>query len=82
MRKRETVAADETKRKPPQSAAILQAGGRWITARDYSELHSIPVKSLDAWRYRDHLQGRTTAAEGYPVYRRFGRSIRYWVPAA
>ena len=75
MRKRETVLADGMRRKPPQSATVLQAGGRWITAREYSELHSIPVKSLDAWRYRDRLAGRKTAGEGYPVYRRFGRSV-------
>jgi hypothetical protein len=55
--------------------------GRWITERQYAELTSISKQTLANWRFRDKKAGRSGAAPGFPVYRRFGRSVRYWVDA-
>jgi hypothetical protein len=57
-----------------------QMAGVWVTERVYSELHSISRQTLSNWRYRDKAAGRSGAALGFPVYRRFGRAIRYWLP--
>jgi hypothetical protein len=55
--------------------------GRWVTEKTYSAAYSICKQTLTNWRYRDRLAGRAGALPGYPVYRRFGRAIRYWLPA-
>jgi len=53
--------------------------GRWITERQYAELHSISRQTLSNWRFRDRRAGRSSASPGYPVYRRFGRAVRYYL---
>ena len=55
--------------------------GRWVTDRTYSELHAISRQTLANWRARDRRAGRTGAAPGYPVYRYYGRAVRYWLDA-
>jgi hypothetical protein len=60
---------------------IIRHSGRWITERQFAEIHSIPKASLANWRFRDRVAQRNEALPGYPRYRRFGRAVRYWMPA-
>ena len=62
------------------SGTAGQMAGIWVTERVYSELHSISRQNLSIWRYRDKVASRSGAALGFPVYRRFGGAIRYWLP--
>jgi len=34
-------------------------------------------ETLQGWRYRDKLAGRTQAQDGYPKYFKYGKSVRY-----
>ena len=56
-------------------------GGRWVSERLYSEFTGLKPQSLCNMRYRDRKAGRDHSLPGYPLYRRFGRSVRYWLPA-
>jgi len=53
------------------------SAGRWVTEARYSEIYSISRQTLANWRYRDRRAGRTEAVLGFPVYRRFGKAVRY-----
>lgn len=55
-------------------------GGKWVTEKVYAEVHSLSKQVLANWRHRDLLAGRTEAGPGFPMYRRFGRAVRYWLP--
>jgi len=59
---------------------IIRRHGRWVTEKQYSEIHSIPKASLANWRFRDRMAQRPGAAPGMPQYRHFGRAVRYWLP--
>ncbi len=59
----------------------LQIAGRWIPAKTYAAIHSLPVQTLVNWRFHDRKAGRSGAAPGYPPYRYFGGAVRYWLPA-
>ncbi len=54
--------------------------GRWVTARQFSQISGIPVGTLANWRHQDSRAGRTQPAPGKPLYRRFGTVVRYWLP--
>ena len=58
--------------------SIISAG-RWVSEKAYAESKGLAPQTLCNWRYRDRLAGRTEAAPGYPIYRRFGRAVRYWM---
>ena len=51
----------------------------WISARAFSRLTGIFPQTLANWRYRDRLAGRDGPLSGYPLYRRFGGAIRYYL---
>lgn len=53
--------------------------GRWVTEQVYSAHTSITRQTLTNWRYKDRLAGRSAALPGYPVYRKFGNAVRYWL---
>jgi hypothetical protein len=53
--------------------------GRWVTDRDFSALTGIGRQTLANWRSADAKAGRDHAQPGFPVYRRWGRAIRYFV---
>ena len=53
--------------------------GRWVTEQAYADTFGLARQTLANWRYLDGQGGRSEAAPGYPVYRRFGRAIRYWL---
>ena len=53
---------------------------RWITEREYAEIHGLCQQTLTTWRYRDRLAGRSEATSGFPQYRRWGRAVRYFLP--
>ncbi|MCS7316269.1 MAG: hypothetical protein NZ554_12420 [Bryobacteraceae bacterium] len=53
----------------------------WVTAREYARLTGLSMQTLANWRSQDRKAGRQEAAPGKPVYRRFGRAVRYLVPA-
>ena len=50
---------------------------RWLTEREYAEIHAIARQTLRNWRYQDRQAGRDGAAPGKPAYRRFGGAVRY-----
>jgi hypothetical protein len=57
----------------------LQPAGRWVTGKVYGEIHNIHPQTLANWRYFDRKAGRRQAEPGYPVYRYFGKAVRYWL---
>jgi hypothetical protein len=66
---------------PDRSTYGDNNSGKWVTERIYAELHSISRQTLANWRYRDRRAGRCQATIGYPQYRYFGSTVRYWVPS-
>lgn len=54
--------------------------GRWVTARQFSSITSIPVGTLAHWRHQDRQAARAEPQPGKPRYRRFGTAVRYWLP--
>lgn len=56
------------------------SGGRWVSEAVYADIYALSRQTLTNWRYEDRKAGRNGAREGFPVYRRFGRAVRYWVP--
>ena len=63
-----------------QRQAVLEGEGRWVSEREYSQRHGLARQTLCNWRHRDRRAGRDSALPGYPVYRRFGKCVRYWLP--
>ena len=59
---------------------ILTHCDRWVTERAYAEIHSLARGTLTNWRFLDRRAGRTEALPGYPRYRYFSTSVRYWLP--
>jgi hypothetical protein len=51
--------------------------GRWVSEQVYADVYGLSRQTLTNWRYRDKLAGRTEAAPGFPIYRRFGKAVRY-----
>lgn len=58
---------------------IVNPVARWISAREFSRLTGISPQTLANWRYQDRLAGREGPLPGYPLYRRFGGAIRYYL---
>ncbi len=50
---------------------------KWVTAQVFAEVYGLRSQTLSNWRYQDRKAGRTEAAPGHPVYRRFGKAVRY-----
>jgi hypothetical protein len=61
--------------------AVTVGGGRWATVKEYVAFTGLSAQTLANWRYRDSQAGRTEAQPGFPRYRRFGGSVRYWLAA-
>lgn len=56
-----------------------QAPGRWVTTKVYSEIFGISENTLITWRYMlEHDRGDPKRT--YPITKKFGRSVRYWLP--
>lgn len=74
-RKRRAVSAKTTERPeaPPRA-------GRWVTAAEYAAHIGVSVQTLANWRWQDRKAGRDGPGPGKPLYRRFGRSVRYLLP--
>jgi|HubBroStandDraft_4_1064222.scaffolds.fasta_scaffold2309987_1 hypothetical protein len=56
--------------------------GRWVVAKVYAERSGIHIGTLANWRHKDLQEGRDSARPGYPVYRRFGAAVRYWMDSS
>jgi hypothetical protein len=56
--------------------------GKWVTPEKYEEFSDVKVAVLCNWRSQDKKQGRKgpLPGSGKPVYRRFGKAIRYFLP--
>ncbi len=52
---------------------------RWVTAKELSRLTGLAPGTLANWRHLDQKSGSRSARPGFPVYRRFGRAVRYLV---
>jgi hypothetical protein len=57
----------------------IGSAGQWVSEKVYASSKQLSAQTLTNWRYRDRLAGRSEAAPGYPIYRRFGRAVRYWM---
>ena len=64
-----------------RSVTAEQPSGRWVREQVYASHYLIARQTLVNWRYKDRQAGRTTARAGYPIYRYFGKAVRYWLPA-
>jgi hypothetical protein len=62
------------------SAPHTLNSGRWVTAKTYGDFYGFTEDVLGNWRYKDKKAKRTEAAPGFPIYKRFGRAVRYWDP--
>ena len=67
-------------KQPIESASEQQ--GRWVPSKTYAGFYNISAQTLTNWRYADRKAGRTSAAPGFPVYRYFGRCVRYYLETA
>lgn len=50
---------------------------KWVTEKTFAELTAINPQTLRNWRYLDRRAGRMQASDGFPEYKRFGKSVRY-----
>jgi hypothetical protein len=57
------------------------AQGRWITEREFARIHGLARRTLTNCRYQDRKAGRHEDGPGVPLYRCFGRAVRYWLEA-
>jgi|ERR1017187_609996 hypothetical protein len=62
---------------PPRTTD--QRRGQWVSERIFEKITGISRQTLTNWRYKDRKQKRATAPPGFPEYRLFGRTVRYWV---
>jgi len=58
---------------------MIQAAGLWASPKVYSLIYGVPEQTLATWRYHDKLAGREGAETGKPPYRRWGKSVKYWL---
>lgn len=56
-----------------------KSSGRWVTAKVYAKHFGLSIYVLANWRYDDKCAGRAQPESGFPVYKRFGRAVRYWL---
>jgi hypothetical protein len=61
-------------------AIIQEQGGRWVSGRIYAAVRGLAEQTLINWRYQDRVLGLTGARPGFPIYRRWGRVVRYFLP--
>ena len=52
-----------------------------MTAKQYGEIFQLSEQTLSNWRFLDRRAGRKAARPGFPVYRYFGGTVRYYLPA-
>lgn len=55
----------------------MEVRTKWVTERQYAQIHQLSPQTLRNWRHQDRQAGRGEAAPGYPPYRRFGGAVRY-----
>jgi hypothetical protein len=53
--------------------------GVWVTPKQFARMFGLSEQGLANARSRERKTGRRPPDA--PVWRRFGRSVRYWVPA-
>ncbi len=61
---------------------VMNDQGKWVAAKVYAERSGIHIGTLANWRHKDLREGRTEARPGFPVYRRFGAAVRYWMDSS
>jgi non-ribosomal peptide synthetase component F len=84
LRRLEEFLAARPKRRAtvPRPAERLEEpsrAGRWVTAAEYAAFAGVSVQTLANWRWQDRKAGRDGPAPGKPLYRRFGRAVRYFL---
>jgi hypothetical protein len=52
--------------------------GRWVTAREYARIFGLSPQGLANMRLRERKLGRRSPSA--PIWARFGRAIRYFIP--
>jgi hypothetical protein len=84
VRRLEEFAAARPKRRatvprPAECSREPSRAGRWVTAAEYAAFAGVSVQTLADWRWQDRKAGRDGPAPGKPLYRRFGRAVRYFL---
>jgi len=54
------------------------SSGAWLTEAQYAAKYGISRQTLTNWRYVDRKNGRTSAPDGFPIYKKFGNCVRYF----
>ena len=55
---------------------------RWVTAKEYARITGLSTQVLSNWRHQDRKHNGGRPRPGYPIYRRFGRCVRYCLEPA
>jgi hypothetical protein len=53
--------------------------GYWVPTHVYAERFGLNAATLANKRHHDLQAGRSGPLPGEPIYRRFGRIVRYWI---
>jgi hypothetical protein len=56
----------------------LPSEGIWLMPREFAALFKLTEQSLANARARERKTGRRSPHA--PIWRKFGRSVRYWIP--
>jgi hypothetical protein len=64
------------------ASLIFVHAGIWVTDNAYAAIYGLNPRTLRNWRVQDRKAGRTCARPGFPIYKRFGGSVRYLVEKA
>jgi len=78
LKRVEPDAQNQVTARKPQTASSTKKKS-WLTEREYADEFNVPRQTLCNWRHLDKKSGRTGAAPGQPVYRKFGTAVRYYV---
>ncbi len=69
-------------RQPGKPTAARPPAGRWVTAAEYAASAGVSLQTLANWRWQDRKAGRDGPGPGKPLYRCFGRAVRYFLAEA
>lgn len=85
MKQQQVTASTKANTKSPSSPsspffpATSSSPGVWVTELKYANIYGLNRCTLARWRMEDRRAGLKVASAGYPVYKYFGRSVRYLI---
>jgi hypothetical protein len=76
------VAKAHHQKQQLEGSAQALPKSRWVSERYFSSFSGVQMQTLCNWGYADRLAGRSGAEPGKPRYKKFGRSVGYWIELA